>query len=64
MIETDFGWALAKMRDGYKVRRKEWPPGSFWTMPEDHSAIRTHTGLAIVYVSPESVLAYDWELAE
>lgn len=24
MEETDFGWALAKLRDGYALRRRAW----------------------------------------
>ena len=25
MEETNFGWALAKLRDGYALRRRAWP---------------------------------------
>lgn len=67
MIETDFGWALAKMRDGYRVRRKGWSAGRYLSMPEDHSAILVARGgdtRTLVDISAESALAYDWELAE
>jgi hypothetical protein len=64
MIETDFGWALAKMRDGYKVRRKVWPPQGAITMVADNTRIITRHGVEVNNVPLEDVLAYDWELAE
>lgn len=62
--ETDFGWALAKMRDGYAVRRKEWPAHWRWDMDTEHTMIRHHGGGQIATVPVVAALAYDWELAD
>lgn len=33
MEETNFGWALAKLRDGYALRRQAWPMQSSGHFP-------------------------------
>jgi hypothetical protein len=67
--ETDFGWALDKMRDGYQVRRKEWPVCSehgdcFLELVDGVLFLRGDHGFEVqsVTVPTEDVLAYDWEL--
>lgn len=66
MIETDFGWALAKMRDGYQVRRKAWvaaEPEKTLRLLSDRSFMR-ETGHIVIALQAADVLAYDWELAD
>jgi hypothetical protein len=64
MLETDFGWALAKMRDGYAVRRQGVNPMFDLRMVDADSKIVTRGGETITGFSLPDVLAYDWELAE
>lgn len=68
MDEGDFGWALAKMRDGYKVRRRTWPAGSWLSlapaelmMPYNY-AFLDHTNAAVHNMAVYVLLAQDWEL--
>lgn len=73
--ETDYGWALDKLRDGYRVRRSGWNGKGMWLAlqtPDDHSKmslpytyLSTAQGDRVPWVpSQTDHLAYDWELAE
>ena len=64
MDEGDFGWALAKMRDGYKVRRREWRAGRcIWISTESTPGVLVgDLGQDVKGISLDSLLAQDWEL--
>lgn len=78
--ETDFGWALDKMRDGEAVRRRCWPDQfslhirdfhehEYFDLGEDVELRRLELldGERCTQVTTflaEDVLAYDWELAD
>jgi hypothetical protein len=62
MPKNDFGWALAQMRAGMKVRRRGW---------RDIEYISIHPKLGIVdedstrtvFRDSDPLLAMDWEIA-
>lgn len=65
MGENDFGWALAQMREGHRVRRRGWMPeesigigkifGKTDIIDEDGSRCSFRDNLPL--------LATDWEIA-
>lgn len=57
----DFGWALAQMRAGKKVRRPVWEHPYFYRFTG--SRIEDESGVSAV-VHWENILATDWEVAE
>lgn len=59
MDEGDFGWALAKMRDGYKVHRAPHPDDP---MHYADGELRDRDGLSVERIASEHILAQDWEL--
>ena len=76
MAFTDFGWALAKLRDGKRVTRKGWNGKEQWLelqRPDEHSKmslpyiyIRTVQGDLVPWLASQTdMLAEDWgEVAE
>lgn len=49
----DFGWALARMREGKKVRRQCWVRGQYWAL-----------ALGSTVLAREDVFATDWQVVE
>jgi hypothetical protein len=59
----DFGWALAKMRDGYAVRRQGTP--AHWALRlVNETTLVQRNGFEPDCVMLDDILAYDWELAD
>lgn len=61
--EHDIGWAVQKMRDGYKVTRPEMRP-AFLMLGSDGSYLVNEMATPQDRFRVEHVLATDWELAE
>lgn len=72
---TDFGWALARLREDQKVNRRGWNgPGQALALQQrdDHSKmelpyiyIRTVTGEHVPWVASQTdLLATDWQVVE
>jgi hypothetical protein len=59
--QGSFEWALAKMRDGYKVRR---PFFMGWSYDDARGVLLDGQGLTLLHLEVEDVLAMDWELAD
>lgn len=66
------GWAVYRLEQGYKVKRREWPPGAWLEMaptirPQWLSApliIFFSLRVSIPYTCPQGdLLAKDWVLA-
>lgn len=59
----DFGWALAQMRAGKKVRRRVWDPKAAWSCVRDEDG--GMWGRASVHgLDWVAVLATDWQVVE
>lgn len=72
---TDFGWALAQLRDGARVCRSNWNGANQWLelqVPDEHSKmslpyiyIRTVQGDLVPWLASQTdMLAEDWETVE
>lgn len=59
--DHDFGWALAQMRAGKKVRRREWGSVGYLLVSGEH--VLNDWGVAPNW-SSGYILATDWEVAE
>ena len=60
-ISHDFSWAVSRMKENKKVRRKEWPKGNYYY--KDNRTLLNH-----VHLKPDELLfnieATDWEIYE
>ncbi|MET4683718.1 hypothetical protein [Brevundimonas faecalis] len=59
----DFGWALAQMRAGQKVRLPHWDP-SEWIAMNGDGQIVDEDDAATRFTSQAPILATDWRLAD
>ena len=57
----DFGWALARMREGQKVRREAWVNGS-WLKIDGESIVTDHARAVDLHIS--NMIATDWQVVE
>lgn len=61
---NDFGWALAQMRDGNKVRRQGWRPEEWIALRDDRKEIVDEDGGVTRFLDSKPILATDWTVAE
>jgi hypothetical protein len=72
---TDFGWALAQLREGKRVQRANWNgPGQYLELqtPDENSKmtlpyiyIRTVDGFLVPWLASQSDMLYeDWRVVE
>lgn len=72
MLQTDFGWALGRLKDGFKVQRSGWNgPGQYLQLqePDAHSKmtlpyiyITTVQGDRVPWLASQmDLLADDWQ---
>jgi hypothetical protein len=61
MSGQDFGWALARMREGERVRRAGWLSVEWIAIRGDE--IRDEDGALCRFNDNKPLLATDWELA-
>lgn len=71
-----FGWALARMNDGYYLRRNGWPAsrdlrevfrhdlGYLDVNPDLPTVLVQRDGAELEAVAIDDILAWDWELAD
>lgn len=63
----DFGWALAQMRAGNKVRRREWAAQNYegcWWLVKAEDGTSWWRGSTSFGQEPRHLLATDWEVVE
>ena len=58
-----FGWALARMKEGKRVRRAQWSPEQWWENGVQ-VAFQTNDARRFENVSYTNMMADNWELAE
>ncbi len=74
MAETNFGWALSKLKSGNAVRRTGWNGKGMWValqVPDEHSKMqlpylymKTADGKLVPWLASQTdILSTDWELA-
>jgi hypothetical protein len=75
MEEHDFGWALRKLKGGYKVARSGWNGKGMWLalqIPDAHSKMglpyiymRTAQGPFVPWLASQTdMMASDWDFFE